>query len=72
MILCSLCAGFITKLVILVSHHYRVNPDNVATPVAAALGDVMMLSILSLVARSYFDWFYVTGAYSFASSTSAS
>lgn len=60
----GLLLGFITKLVILVSHHYRVNPDNVATPVAAALGDVMMLSVLSIVARYYFEWFYVTGSQS--------
>ncbi len=53
--------GFVTKVVILVSHHFRVNPDNVATPVAAALGDVMMLSVLSLVAHLYYQWFFVEG-----------
>ena len=31
-----------------VSAKYRVNPDNVATPIAASLGDLVTLAILAL------------------------
>ena len=34
---------------VLVSRRFGVNPDNVATPVAAALGDLVTLALLSLV-----------------------
>ena len=36
--------------VISVSRRYSVNPDNVATPIAAALGDLVTLSLLAAVA----------------------
>ena len=36
--------------VIAVSRRYNVNPDNVATPIAAALGDLVTLSLLACVA----------------------
>ena len=38
--------------VISVSRRYSVNPDNVATPIAAALGDLVTLSLLAAVASS--------------------
>ena len=38
--------------VISVSRRYSVNPDNVATPIAAALGDLVTLSLLAAVASN--------------------
>ena len=38
-----------------VSKKYKVNPDNVATPIAASLGDLVTLGILSLVATRILD-----------------
>ena len=37
--------------VILLSRRFGVNPDNVATPVAAALGDLVTLSLLSNITQ---------------------
>lgn len=48
--LASAVLGVIMVLVIAVSRKYSVNPDNVATPIAAALGDLVTLGLLSLVA----------------------
>ena len=41
--------------VIAVSRRYNVNPDNVATPIAAALGDLVTLSLLAVVANLLSD-----------------
>ena len=35
----SFILGLVMVLVILLSRHFNVNPDNVATPIAASLGD---------------------------------
>ena len=40
-------AGIIITGVILLSRRYNVDPDNVATPIAASLGDVITLALLS-------------------------
>ena len=34
---------------VIVCFTFKVNPDNVATPIAASLGDLMMLVVLALV-----------------------
>ncbi|ODM93143.1 Solute carrier family 41 member 2 [Orchesella cincta] len=47
----SLVLGSIMIAVILLSTRFRVNPDNIATPVAGSLGDVVTLFILSYFAR---------------------
>ena len=44
-------------MVILGAHWMKINPDNVATPVAAALGDCIMVSFVTLVASAF--WFYI-------------
>lgn len=36
-------------LVIVVSRKLKINPDNVATPIAASLGDLTTLSLLAAV-----------------------
>lgn len=40
--------------VIMGAHHTRMNPDNLATPLAASIGDVVSISVLSLVASTLF------------------
>lgn len=48
-------ADFVLVAVILLSHRYRLNPDNCATPLAASIGDVVSLSVLSFIASTLFD-----------------
>ncbi|CAL8126522.1 unnamed protein product [Orchesella dallaii] len=43
----SLVLGSIMVTVILLSRRYKINPDNIATPVAGSLGDVVTLYMLS-------------------------
>ena len=50
----SAVLGSIMIVVILLSHHLRINPDNVATPIAASLGDLVTLGLLSVIARGLF------------------
>ncbi|XP_067129804.1 solute carrier family 41 member 1-like isoform X2 [Centruroides vittatus] len=45
--------GTITTTVVFVSHRCKINPDNIATPVAASLGDITTLGILALTARKF-------------------
>ncbi|CAL1528169.1 unnamed protein product [Lymnaea stagnalis] len=47
--LASLILGVIMVLVVLLSRYFKINPDNVATPIAASLGDLVTLSILAWV-----------------------
>ncbi|XP_064399874.1 solute carrier family 41 member 1-like isoform X2 [Halichondria panicea] len=51
----SVILGSIMILVIILSHSLSINPDNVATPIAAALGDLVTLGLLSLLARGLYD-----------------
>lgn len=55
----SVVLGSIMVAVILASRRYKVNPDNIATPVAGSLGDVVTLYMLSTF--SSFIWTYVKG-----------
>lgn len=41
--------------VILISHKINMNPDNLATPLAASIGDVVSLSILSFIASVLYE-----------------
>lgn len=45
--LASLVLGIIMVLVVVFSRAVNVNPDNVSTPIAASLGDLTTLSVLS-------------------------
>lgn len=47
--------GSIMIIVIVVSYMVRINPDNVATPIAASLGDLVTLGLLSVIARWLYD-----------------
>jgi hypothetical protein len=41
--------------VILISHNLKMNPDNLATPLAASIGDVVSISLLSFIASVLFE-----------------
>jgi len=41
--------------VIVSSRHCNINPDNVATPIAASLGDLTTLALLSWIASLLFE-----------------
>lgn len=51
----SFYVDFVLVAVILLSHRFRLNPDNCATPLAASIGDVVSLSVLSFIASTLFD-----------------
>merc|ERR1719397_1550866 len=50
--LASATLGLVMVLVISASRKFNVNPDNVATPIAAALGDLVTLGLLSFIASA--------------------
>jgi solute carrier family 41 len=39
--------GTIMIIVVIISHKCKLNPDNIATPIAASLGDLTTLAILA-------------------------
>lgn len=45
----SMILGGLMMLVILISKKMHINPDNIATPIAASLGDLVTLTILSFL-----------------------
>lgn len=45
---------FVLVAVILLSNKYKVNPDNLATPLAASIGDVVSISMLSFITSILF------------------
>lgn len=47
--------GLITAAVISVSRFLNINPDNVATPIAASLGDITSLALLSWIASLLYE-----------------
>lgn len=51
----SLVLGGVMIVVVLVSRPCRINPDNVAIPVAAALGDLTTLGLLALISAELYD-----------------
>ncbi|GLH08339.1 hypothetical protein R5R35_002556 [Gryllus longicercus] len=53
--LASLVLGLVMVAVIVISRHCNINPDNVATPIAASLGDLITLALLSWIASLLFD-----------------
>ncbi|KAK0398132.1 hypothetical protein QR680_002443 [Steinernema hermaphroditum] len=46
--LASLVLSVVMVTVVLLARRYHINPDNVATPIAASLGDLTTLAVLSL------------------------
>merc|ERR1719430_391853 len=51
--LASFILGIVMVIVIAMSRRFSVNPDNVATPIAAALGDLVTLPLLAFVANFF-------------------
>lgn len=51
----SFILGLITAGVIVFSRHCHINPDNVATPIAASLGDITSLTLLSWASTFLYD-----------------
>ena len=51
----SFILGLIMVAVILLSRQMSINPDNVATPIAASLGDLTTLALLSWIASLLYD-----------------
>ena len=49
--LASLILGSVMAAVVVFSRKCNVNPDNVATPIAASLGDLTTLALLSAISR---------------------
>ncbi|XP_024888374.1 solute carrier family 41 member 3-like [Temnothorax curvispinosus] len=46
---------FVLIAVIMISYRFKMNPDNLATPLAASIGDVVSISILSFVASEFYN-----------------
>lgn len=46
---------FVMIAVIMLSYRYKMNPDNLATPLAASIGDVVSISLLSTIASSFYN-----------------
>ncbi|KAI4482449.1 hypothetical protein M0802_013702 [Mischocyttarus mexicanus] len=53
--LASFVLGLITAGVIVFSRHCHINPDNVATPIAASLGDITSLALLSWISTVLYE-----------------
>ncbi|XP_049822008.1 solute carrier family 41 member 1-like isoform X2 [Aethina tumida] len=51
----SFVLGLITAGVIVFSRHCHINPDNVATPIAASLGDITSLTLLSWISKILYE-----------------
>ena len=45
---------FVLVAVILLSNKYKVNPDNMATPLAASIGDLVSIAMLSFITSILF------------------
>jgi solute carrier family 41 len=48
-------AGIVMIAVILASKKLNINPDNVATPIAASMGDLITITLLSWIASLLFE-----------------
>lgn len=46
---------FLMIAVIMLSYRYKMNPDNLATPLAASIGDVVSIGILSTIASEFYN-----------------
>ncbi|GFR73926.1 solute carrier family 41 member 2 [Elysia marginata] len=51
----SLVLGGVMVFVVLSSRYFSINPDNVATPIAASLGDLVTLALLAWISNTLFE-----------------
>ena len=56
----SFALGLVMILVIQTANNLNINPDNVATPIAASLGDLATLAILSGVASVFHSSWWIS------------
>lgn len=49
------CSDFVLVMVIYGSFKLKVNPDNVATPLAASIGDIVSNTVLAVTAQYMYD-----------------
>ena len=47
--------GSVMVGVVVLSRRFSINPDNVATPIAASLGDLTTISLLAALARGFYS-----------------
>lgn len=52
--LASLLLAMVTGLIIILAVYCKINPDNVATPIAASLGDITSILLISVLATSLY------------------
>jgi len=55
MIMMLTVEGVVMVGVVVLSRRFHINPDNVATPIAASLGDLTTISLLASFARGLFS-----------------
>ncbi|XP_076796221.1 solute carrier family 41 member 3 isoform X3 [Arvicanthis niloticus] len=61
--LAALALGILMICIVIGARKFGVNPDNIATPIAACLGDIITLSILALMSSFFYshkDTWYLT------------
>ncbi|XP_028628920.1 solute carrier family 41 member 3 isoform X1 [Grammomys surdaster] len=61
--LAALALGILMICIVIGARKFGVNPDNIATPIAASLGDIITLSILALMSSFFYshkDTWYLT------------
>ncbi|BFZ10527.1 hypothetical protein BsWGS_13566 [Bradybaena similaris] len=52
----SFVLGTVMVVVVLLSRYFRINPDNIATPIAASLGDLVTLSVLAWASSLLYEF----------------
>ncbi|XP_037659496.1 solute carrier family 41 member 3 isoform X4 [Choloepus didactylus] len=64
--LAAFALGMLMVCIVIGARKLGVNPDNIATPIAASLGDLITLSILALVSSFFYEhkdsWYLALGA----------
>ncbi|XP_035304645.1 solute carrier family 41 member 3 isoform X2 [Cricetulus griseus] len=61
--LAALALGILMTCIVVGARKFGINPDNIATPIAASLGDLITLSILALISSFFYrhrDTWYLT------------
>jgi len=53
--LVSFTLGSLMCAIVLIVKHYHFNPDNIATPIAASIGDIVTLTMLSVAANALYN-----------------
>lgn len=54
-VLLSLSTDFFLSGVVILAHKLRLNPDNLATPLAASIGDIVAIALFSFIVNLLFQ-----------------